>query len=99
MSRIRVRLLKTHGEFRQCERLQQIVWGTLGVSSEVMTVTQKYGGVGLGAFLGDRLAGFICALLAPRRDRLIHWAHMMAGAPPGPARGGGLSGKLEHPAP
>src|SRR3989442_8776191 len=48
MSRIRVLLLTTHGEFRQCERLQQLVWGTLGVSSEVMTVTQQYGGGALG---------------------------------------------------
>src|SRR3989449_5042609 len=96
MSRIRVRLLKTQGEFRQCERLQQIVWGTLGVSSEVMTVTQKYGGVVLGAFVGDRLAGFICAFLARRRDRLIHWSHMMAVAPEDRDRGLGFRMKLEH---
>ena len=96
MSRIRVRLLKTHGEFRQCERLQQIVWGTLGVSSEVMAVTQKYGGVVLGAFVGDRLAGFIYAFLARRRDRLIHWSHMMAVAPEDRDRGLGFRMKLEH---
>ena len=64
MSRLTVRLLETHDEFGQCERIQRSVWGLLNVSREVLYITQKYGGVVLGAFVGPRLAGFLYAFLA-----------------------------------
>lgn len=96
MPRVEIRLLNSHDEFRQCEHLQKIVWGTLGVSSEVMVVTQKYGGLVLGAFVGDQLAGFVYAFLARRRGRLVHWSHMMAVAPGYRDRGLGFLMKLEH---
>jgi predicted GNAT superfamily acetyltransferase len=78
MPRLTVRVLETHDEFRQCERIQRSVWGMLGVSREVLQVTQKYGGVVLGAFVGARMAGFLYAFLARRRGQLVHWSHMMA---------------------
>ena len=78
MPRLTVRVLETHDEFCQCERIQRSVWGMLGVSREVLQVTQKYGGVVLGAFVGARLAGFLYAFLGRHRGQLIHWSHMMA---------------------
>ena len=78
MPPLTIRKLETHEEFRQCERIQRSVWGMLGVSREVLQVTQKYGGVVLGAFVGARMAGFLYAFLGRRRGQLIHWSHMMA---------------------
>ncbi len=78
MPRVEVRLLKTHEEFVECERIQKAVWGNLGVGSEVMTVAQKYGGAVVGAIVDRRIVGFIYAFLARRKGRLIHWSHMMA---------------------
>ena len=78
MPPLTIRKLETHEEFRQCERIQRSVWGRLSVSREVLQVTQKYGGVVLGAFVGARMAGFLYAFLGRRRGQLIHWSHMMA---------------------
>lgn len=96
MQRVQIRLLRSHSEFRKCERIQTAVWGNLGVAGEVLVVTQKYGGVVLGAFSGKRLAGFLYAFLARRRGRLIHWSHLMAVEPKFRDRGLGLRMKLAH---
>jgi predicted GNAT superfamily acetyltransferase len=96
MPSIQVRPLKTLEEFRECERIQTAVWGNLGVGSEVLTVTQKYGGIVLGALAEDRVVGFIYAFLARRHGRLIHWSHMMAVEEGYRDRGLGLRMKLGH---
>lgn len=96
MANFHIRLISNQTEFRQCEQLQIAVWGSLSVSSEVMIVTQKYGGVVLGAFAGSRLAGFVYAFLAHRKSRTIHWSHMMAVAPGYRDRGLGFRMKLAH---
>src|SRR5271169_2538717 len=76
--RILIRQLKGQEEFRACERIQKAVWGSVGVSGELMSVTQKYGGAVLGSLVNGRVAGFIFAFLATRKGRLIHWSHLMA---------------------
>ncbi|HMD99699.1 MAG TPA: hypothetical protein VKM93_20520 [Terriglobia bacterium] len=91
-----VRRLKTVEEFRQCERIQQAVWGTSSVSGEVLSVTQKYGGAVIGSLVHGRIVGFIYAFLARRHGRLIHWSHMMAVEPGFRDRGLGLRMKLVH---
>jgi predicted GNAT superfamily acetyltransferase len=78
MPRMVIRRLKRLEEYRECERLQKEVWGNLGVGSEVLSVTQKYGGMVLGAFVGGRMAGFLYAFLGRYRGQLVHWSHMMA---------------------
>jgi len=78
MLRAQVRPVKNHEEFRECERIQKAVWGAVGVAAEAMSVTQKYGGAVLGAFVGGHCVGFLYAFLARRRGRLIHWSHLMA---------------------
>jgi predicted GNAT superfamily acetyltransferase len=94
--RVQIRLLRTLAEFGACERIQREVWGTLAVGSELMGVTQKYGGVVLGAVLSGKVIGFIYALLARRHGRLIHWSHMMAVREGFRDRGLGFRMKLAH---
>ncbi len=96
MPQEQIRLLKSHEEFRECERIQKVVWGTVGVGSEVMIVTQKYGGAVLGAIAGGKCVGFLYAFLARRHGRLIHWSHMMAVEPEFRDRGVGFRMKLAH---
>jgi len=76
--RVQVRRARSWEEFRECERIQQEVWGTVAASSELLSVTQKCGGVVLGAFLGKKMAGFLYAFLGRYEKRTIHWSHMMA---------------------
>ena len=76
--RVQIRPLKTQQEFKACERIQNIVWGSVGVSAELMSVTQKYGGAILGSLVNGRVVGFIYAFLARRHGKLIHWSHLMA---------------------
>jgi len=95
-SRIVVRPLREIAEFQHCERIQQMVWGSAGVSAELLLVTAKNGGQVLGAFSAGHLAGFLYAFLARRRGRLIQWSHLMAVRPEFRDQGLGLRMKLEH---
>ncbi len=96
MPRVVIRRLKTLHEYRECERIQHEVWGNLGVGSEVLSVTQKYGGMVLGALVGSHVAGFIYAFLARYHAGLIHWSHMMAVEAKHRDRGLGFRMKLAH---
>ncbi|MCL5006338.1 MAG: GNAT family N-acetyltransferase [Acidobacteria bacterium] len=91
-----LRLLEENREFKQCERIQRVVWGSQSISAEVMALTQKYGGVVLGAFVKGRLVGFIYAFLARRNGKIIHWSHLMALTPKFRDQGLGLHLKLAH---
>jgi predicted GNAT superfamily acetyltransferase len=95
-SRIVVRPLGKTAEFQECARLQQEVWGSAGVSPELLQVTAKNGGAVIGAFSGNHLAGFLYAFLARRRGRLAHWSHLMAVEPGFRDRGLGLRMKTAH---
>jgi predicted GNAT superfamily acetyltransferase len=96
LPKLQVRPLKTLGEFQECERIQEEVWGGAGVTAEVISVAAKYGGAVLGAFSGGRMAGFLFAILARRRGRLVHWSHMMAVREGFRDRGLGFKMKIEH---
>jgi len=95
-SRIIVRLLRTTAEFQDCARIQQTVWGSTGVSAELLQVTAKNGGAVIGAFTGNHLAGFLYAFLARRHGHLAHWSHLMAVEPGFRDRGLGLRMKIAH---
>jgi predicted GNAT superfamily acetyltransferase len=95
-SRIIVRSLRVTAEFQECTRIQQIVWGSAGVSAELLQVTAKNGGAVIGALCGNRLAGFLYAFLARRRGRIAHWSHLMAVEPEFRDRGLGLRMKIAH---
>jgi predicted GNAT superfamily acetyltransferase len=72
------------------------VWGSIGVSSEVLSVTQKCGGVVLGAIAEGKLVGFLYAFLGRYHGRLIHWSHMMAVEKRHRDKGLGFRMKLAH---
>jgi len=96
MSRPQIRLLRSLEEFRACEHIQKAVWGNVGVGSEVLAVTQKYGGVVLGAVVGGKVVGCLYAFLARRHKVLIHWSHIMAVEPAHRDQGLGFRMKLAH---
>ncbi len=77
MRRYQVRLLKTREEFRACEQIQTVTWGTLSVAGEVLMVTQHYGGVVVGAITGHKVVGFLYAFPAVYHGESVHWSHMM----------------------
>jgi len=91
-----IRRLKSLHEYWECEDLQMEVWGGLGVGSDVLLVTQKYGGMVLGAIAKGRLLGFIYAFLARYRGRVVHWSHLMAVGKRHRDKGLGLKMKLAH---
>jgi predicted GNAT superfamily acetyltransferase len=93
---ITIRPLRDHAEFSQCERIQSHVWGSAGVSAELLLVTQKNEGLVLGALAGARVVGFLYAFLGRRSGRLIHWSHLMAVEPAYRDRGLGFRLKIEH---
>ena len=96
MPRIEIRRLRSLAEYRECERLQMQVWGNLGAGSEVLQVTQKYGGVVLGALRKGKLLGFLYAFLGRYHGQLVHWSHMMAVDPRYRDQGLGYRMKLVH---
>lgn len=77
MRQYHVRLLKTREDFRACEKIQTVTWGTLSVAGEVLMVTQHNGGVVVGAITGGKVVGFLYAFPGLRNGQLIHWSHMM----------------------
>jgi predicted GNAT superfamily acetyltransferase len=72
------------------------VWGNVGVGSEVLNVTQKYGGVVLGAIAKGKLLGFLYAFLGRYHGRVVHWSHMMAVEKRHRDKGLGFRMKLAH---
>jgi predicted GNAT superfamily acetyltransferase len=96
MPRPQIRVLHRVEELRQCERIQEAVWGNVGVSGELLAVTQKYGGVVLGAVVGGKVVGCLYAFLARRHGKLIHWSHIMAVERGSRNRGLGYRMKLAH---
>jgi len=72
------------------------VWGNVGVGSEVLSVTQKYGGVVLGAVAKGKLLGFLYAFLGRYHGRVVHWSHMMAVEKGHRDKGLGFRMKLAH---
>jgi predicted GNAT superfamily acetyltransferase len=94
--RIEIRLLKNVEEYRQCETVQTHVWGAPGVTREVITATQKYGGAVVGTLIDGRVVGFIYAFLAQYHGRLAHWSHMMAVEAKYRDQGFGFKMKMVH---
>ena len=96
MPRVEFRLLKNVDEYRQCEVVQTHVWGAPGVTREVITAVQKYGGAVIGSVVEGKVVGFIFAFLAQYHGRLIHWSHMMAVEAKHRDQGFGLKMKQVH---
>lgn len=95
---IEIRPLVTHGELQACVELQQDTWGEAFsdlVPASILKVSQRIGGVALGAFdAGGALLGFVFGLTGVERGELVHWSDMLAVRPY--ARNLGVGRKLKE---
>lgn len=94
MPQVEIRLLRNLQEYEQCERIQTHAWGAPGVTREVLSVLQKYGGAVIGTVIKGEVVGFVFAFLARYHGQLVHWSHMMAVEPEYRDRGFGVKMKL-----
>ena len=80
-------------EFRSAEALQQLVWGGGDTPdpADLMMVIQAEGGLAGGAFLGERLVGYVFGF--PTSDPAIQHSHRLAVAPD--MRGLGIGSSLK----
>ena len=70
---LRIDDLTTFAQFQQVERLEAEIWGPIDlVPVPIMAVTVKRGAVLVGAYDGDRLAGFVYSFPALRREVRDH---------------------------
>jgi predicted GNAT superfamily acetyltransferase len=95
--KVEVRPLETQGELETCVLLQKRIWGIeYGdiVPASILKVSQRIGGVSIGAFgpRGD-MVGFVYGLTGVRDGRLTHWSHMLGVL--GDHRGEGIGKKLK----
>lgn len=76
-----IRALDRPDELRACVALQEETWGAAfseRVPYAVLWFTRRIGGVLLGAFDGDRLAGFVFGVTGWRAGAPVHWSDMLA---------------------
>src|ERR1041384_8789896 len=92
-STIDVRPLATREELQACVGLQRETWGASfsdTVPASILKVSQRVGGVALGAFGdGGRLLGFVFGLTGVERGAIVHWSDMLAGRSEARNLGGG----------
>jgi predicted GNAT superfamily acetyltransferase len=79
---VEIRSLNSPDDYDQCVRLQRDIWGqrfTEVVPPTMLKITQKVGGVAVGAFrrAGD-IVGFVYGVSGVRGGRPAHWSHMLA---------------------
>ena len=71
-------------EFGQALAFQESVWGegfSEAVPRSIMKVTQRLGGVVAGAFLEERMVGFVFGITGLEAGRNVHWSDILAVAP------------------
>lgn len=95
---IEIRPLATREECDACVALQRSTWGddfTDVVPQSILKVSQRVGGVALGAFGGNgEILGFVFGLTGVERGRVVHWSDMLAVVPR--ARNLGLGRRLKE---
>jgi predicted GNAT superfamily acetyltransferase len=75
-----LRDLKTLDDFRTVVELEKEIWGvdyTDVVALPILAVTVKRGGVLIGAFDRERMAGFVYSLPGIKDRKPIQWSHML----------------------
>jgi predicted GNAT superfamily acetyltransferase len=95
---IEIRPLATPKERDACVELQRSTWGddfSDVIPASILKVSQRIGGVALGAFDRDgALLGFVFGLTGVEHGRVVHWSDMLAVAPR--ARNLGLGRRLKE---
>jgi predicted GNAT superfamily acetyltransferase len=80
-----VRALADHEEFAEAVRLQQLIWGFDDLELlpvRFFVVASRIGGQTLGAFDGERMAGFLLAIPGIKKDRTQYLHSHMLGVLP-----------------
>jgi predicted GNAT superfamily acetyltransferase len=81
-------------DMKQCEAIQKEVWGFIEldvVPAGLMAVMGHYGAVTAGAFIGARMAGFVCGFPGFAEGKPFHHSHMLAVRPEFQGAGIGLA--------
>ncbi len=81
-SEVEVRPLTGFGEFRECVRLQEEIWGagfSQRVPEAILIIASRIGGVVSGAFGRDGvLLGFVFGITGIEEGHPVHWSDMLA---------------------
>jgi len=80
-ARVTIREICDLEGYRQCVRLQQATWGRGFIDlvpGSMLMIAQKTGGLVLGAFVGDRMVGFVFGFAGWKGDFKIQWSDMLA---------------------
>jgi chorismate synthase len=79
---VEIRSLSSPDDYDQCVQLQRGIWGetfTEVVPPTMLKITQKVGGIAVGAFRpGGDIVGFVYGVSGMRDGRPAHWSHMLA---------------------
>src|SRR5579862_3495269 len=78
---IAIRDLHSFDDLKQVEDLEREVWGLSDADATPLTLaiaTREAGSIWLGAFEGEKLAGFAFGFLGVEHSRLIVHSHMLA---------------------
>ena len=89
-----IRDLAGMDDMKLCEAIQQEVWGFIEldvVPAGLMAVMGHYGAITAGAFVGERMAGFVCGFPGGGEGEPFHHSHMLAVRPEFQGAGIGLA--------
>jgi len=80
-----IREMQTLEDFQQCVEMQKEIWGFDdpydAVPLPLLLVSQRQGGVVLGAFEGKRMIGFVYSIPGFHHGHKLQWSHMLAVRP------------------
>jgi len=77
---VHVRQLESLDDFEACVALQKAIWGAdfdETIPTSLLQASAHIGGLVIGAFAGDTLAGFVFGLTGVRGGEIVHWSHML----------------------
>lgn len=89
-----IRDLAGMDDMKMCEAIQQEVWGFIEldvVPAGLMAVMGHYGAITAGAFVDERMAGFVCGFPGGGQGEPFHHSHMLAVRPGFQGAGIGLA--------